>query len=73
MLKKFRKAPPSLILHLHPTHFRFDQQDGSFSYNSAMKVLLEHIKSQTVPHDMLEDLVHAGVKFYEGTYGASCG
>ncbi|KAL9117264.1 MAG: hypothetical protein Q9187_006204, partial [Circinaria calcarea] len=66
MLKKFRKASPSLILHLHPTHFRFDQQDGSFSYNSAMKVLLEHIKSQTVPHDMLEDLVHAGVKFYEG-------
>lgn len=67
MLKKFRKASPSLVLHLHPTHFRFDQQDGTFSYNSAMKVLLEHVKSQTVPHDMLEDLGHAGVKFYEGT------
>ena len=65
MLKKYRKAPPSLVLHLHPTHFRFDQQDGSFSYNSSMKILLEHIKSQTVPHDMLEELKQAGIRFYE--------
>ncbi|MCJ1397298.1 Transcription factor spt20 [Xylographa trunciseda] len=65
MLKKYRKAAPSLILHLHPTHFRFDLQDGSFSYNSPMRMLLEHVKSQTVPHDMLDELKHAGVKFYE--------
>ncbi|MCJ1255911.1 Transcription factor spt20 [Lignoscripta atroalba] len=66
ILKKFRKAPPSLIVHLHPTHFRFDQQDGSFSYNSPMKIILEHIKSQTVPHDMLAEILHSGVKFYDG-------
>lgn len=66
ILRKFRKSPPSLVLHLHPSHFRFDQQDGSFSYNSPMKVLLEHIRSQTVPHDMIEDLHHSGVKFYDG-------
>ena len=65
MLKKYRKAAPSLILHLYPTHFRFDLQDGSFSYNSPMRMLLEHVKSQTVPHDMLDELKHAGVKFYE--------
>ena len=65
MLKKYRKAAPSLVLHLHPTHFRFEQQDGSFSYNSPMRTLLEHVKSQTIPHDMLDDLKHAGVKFYE--------
>ncbi|MCJ1475552.1 Transcription factor spt20 [Lambiella insularis] len=65
MLRKYRKAAPSLVLHLHPTHFRFDIQDGSFSYNSPMRMLLEHIKSQTVPHDMLDDLKHNGVKFYE--------
>ncbi len=47
---------PSLIIYLHPTHFRFDQQDGSFSYSSPMKFIFEHLKSQTVPHDMIEEL-----------------
>ena len=66
ILKKYRSKQPSLVIHLHPTHFRFDQQDGSFSYNSPMKFLLEHLKSQTVPHDMIEELQAAGVRFYEG-------
>ena len=70
ILQKYRKASPSLIIHLHPTHFRFDQQDGSFSYNSPMKMVLEHLKAQTVPHDMLNELQAAGIKFYEGM--ASC-
>ena len=30
-----------------------------------MKVLLEHIRLQTVPHDMLDELAQAGIKFYE--------
>ncbi|KAL8764669.1 MAG: hypothetical protein Q9194_006900, partial [Teloschistes cf. exilis] len=66
ILKKFKNKPPSLIIHLHAGHFRFDQQDGSFSYKSPMKFILEHLKSQTVPHDMIEELNAAGVKFYEG-------
>lgn len=66
ILKKYRNAAPSLILHLHPTHFRFDQQDGSFSYNSPMKIILEHIKLSTVPHDLMEEFAAAGIKFYEG-------
>ena len=66
ILKKYRNKQPSFIIHLHSTHFRFDQQDGSFSYNSPMKFILEHLKSQTVPHDMIEELQGAGVKFYEG-------
>lgn len=66
ILKKYRNKPPSLIIHLHLTHFRFDQQDGSFSYNSPMKFILEHLKSQTIPHDMLEELRNSEVKFYEG-------
>ena len=66
ILKKYRSKQPSLIIHLHPTHFRFDQQDGSFSYNSPMKFILEHLKLQTIPHDMIEELLNAGVKFYEG-------
>ena len=66
ILRKFKNKQPSLIIHLHLTHFRFDQQDGSFSYNSPMKIILEHLRSQTVPHDMIEELNAAGVKFYEG-------
>ncbi|KAL8686154.1 MAG: hypothetical protein Q9218_007311, partial [Villophora microphyllina] len=66
ILKKFKNKPPSLIIHLHAGHFRFDQQDGSFSYKSPMRFILEHLKSQTVPHDMIEELNAAGVKFYEG-------
>lgn len=66
ILKKFAKSPPSLIVHLYPTHFRFEQQDGSFPYNSEMKVIIEHIRAGTVPHDMIEELLRAGVRFYEG-------
>ena len=72
MLKRHRKSAPSLILHLHPTHFRLDQQEGSFSYNSPARKLLEHVKDQTVPHDMLDELHQAGVKFYEGKLCLSC-
>lgn len=66
VLKKYSKCQPSLIIHLHPTHFRFENQDGSFPYNSEMKVVIEHLKEGTVPHDMMEELVKGGVRFYEG-------
>lgn len=66
ILKKFAKSPPSLTVHLHPTHFRFEQQDGSFPYNSEMKVIIEHIRAGTVPHDMMEELLRGNVRFYEG-------
>lgn len=65
-MKKYRNKQPSMIVHLHPTHFRFDQQDGSFSYTSPMKIFLEHLRSQTIPHDMLEEILSSGVRFYEG-------
>ena len=31
-----------------------------------MKVIIEHIRAGTVPHDMMEELLRANVKFYEG-------
>jgi hypothetical protein len=71
ILKKYAKSPPSLTIHLHPTHFRFDQQDGSFSYNSEMKVIIQHIRMGTVPHDILENLLLSGVRFYEGRLSIS--
>lgn len=31
-----------------------------------MKVVIEHIRAGTVPHDMMEELLRANVRFYEG-------
>jgi transcription factor SPT20 len=31
-----------------------------------MKVIIEHIRVGTVPHDLLEELIRANVRFYEG-------
>ncbi|KAF4631605.1 hypothetical protein G7Y89_g6523 [Cudoniella acicularis] len=64
ILKRYRNSRPSLIVHLHPTHFRFDQQEGSFSYKSPMRILIEHLKQRTVPHDLVEFM--PDVPFYEG-------
>ena len=68
ILRKYKKekANPSIVIHLHPTHFRFDTQDGNFSYNSPMSYVLKHLKSETIPHDMIPDILSNGVKFYEG-------
>ncbi|CAJ2512040.1 Uu.00g076650.m01.CDS01 [Anthostomella pinea] len=66
ILKKYAGNPPSLVVHLHPTHFRFDLQDGTFSYKSPMKMFLDHVRSRTIPHDLLVHLNDAGVPFYDG-------
>lgn len=66
ILRKFRGNKPSLVVHLHPAYFRFDQQEGSFSYDSPMRVFVEHMHQQTVPHEMVEELLKQGVTFYDG-------
>ncbi|CAG8956477.1 hypothetical protein HYFRA_00003863 [Hymenoscyphus fraxineus] len=64
ILKRYRNSKPSLIVHLHPTHFRFDEQEGSFSYKSPMRILIEHLRTRTVPHDLVE--FFTDMPFYEG-------
>jgi len=66
ILRKYKGCAPSLIVHLHPTHFRFDQQDGSFSYHSEMRIFIEHLQKGTIPHDMVEEFRKSEVKYYEG-------
>ncbi|PNS17279.1 hypothetical protein CAC42_6962 [Sphaceloma murrayae] len=66
ILKKFRGKKPSLIVHLHPTFFRFDQQEGTFSYKSEMRTFIEHVSKETVPHEMVDEFLKAGVQFYDG-------
>ncbi|CAI4211865.1 unnamed protein product [Parascedosporium putredinis] len=63
ILKRYAGNPPSLIVHMHATHFKFDQQDGVFPYKSPMKLFLEHLRARTVPHEILIQLTQAGVTF----------
>ncbi|CAH0002013.1 unnamed protein product, partial [Clonostachys byssicola] len=66
VLKRNAGKRPSLVVHLHPNHFRFDGQDSIFSYVSPMRMFLQHLKTRTIPHDILEYLVQANVPFYDG-------
>ncbi|GAA5851399.1 hypothetical protein JCM8547_004233 [Rhodosporidiobolus lusitaniae] len=66
VLKRHRRAPPSLVIHLYPTHFRFDGQHGNFSYDSPMKCFLEAVREQKLPTDLLPVLDDAGVVYYDG-------
>ncbi|KAF4505833.1 hypothetical protein G6O67_007743 [Ophiocordyceps sinensis] len=66
ILKKYVGRPPSLVVHLHPAHFRFDGQDGMFPYKSPMRVFLKHLRARTIPHDLLEQFNQGGVPFYDG-------
>ncbi|KFH48434.1 SAGA complex subunit-like protein [Hapsidospora chrysogenum ATCC 11550] len=66
VLKNSRGKPPSLVVHLHQTYFRFDGQEGMFTYRSAMSIFIEHLRAKTIPHDILENLIQAGVPFYYG-------
>ncbi|KAH7342833.1 Spt20 family-domain-containing protein [Rhexocercosporidium sp. MPI-PUGE-AT-0058] len=64
ILKKYRGCPPSLVIHLHPNHFRFDQQEGSFTYKSPMRIVIEHLRDRTIPHDLVE--FFNDIPYYEG-------
>ncbi|KAF2085457.1 hypothetical protein K490DRAFT_75094 [Saccharata proteae CBS 121410] len=66
ILQKFQGHPPSLIIHLHQHHFRFEHQDGNFPYSSPMRPFLQHVREGTIPHFMLEEMFRASVPFYEG-------
>ena len=66
ILRKHKGKPASMTIHLHPSHFRFENQDGSFAYDSPMRFVLEHIQTSTVPHEILEELLSAKVQFYDG-------
>lgn len=66
ILKKHRGKPPSMIVHMHPSFFRFDSQEGSFSYQSEMRMFIDHLRRKTIPHDLIEDFRRENVRFYDG-------
>ena len=66
ILRRHRKDQPSLILHLHNNHFRFERQNGMFVFDSPVKAFLGYIRDQKVPADLIDVLTEAGVQFFEG-------
>ncbi|GAC74933.1 hypothetical protein PANT_13c00071 [Moesziomyces antarcticus T-34] len=66
ILRRHRKDKPSLILHLHNNHFRFERQNGMFLFDSPVKAFLGFIRDQKVPADLIDVLTESGIKFFEG-------
>lgn len=66
ILRRHRKDKPSLILHLHNNHFRFERQNGMFLFDSPVKAFLGYIRDQKVPADLIDVLTDSGVQFFEG-------
>ncbi|GAA5907800.1 Spt20p [Sporobolomyces salmoneus] len=66
VLKRYRRSPPSVVVHLYPNHFRFEHQHGNFSYDSPMKCFLESIREQKLPTDLLDVLDSSLIPYYDG-------
>ncbi|ORY87003.1 Spt20 family-domain-containing protein [Protomyces lactucae-debilis] len=66
ILQRYSKNEPSLILHFHQQHWRFEQQDGIFLYNSQGRQILECIRNEQIPVDCLEVFRDVKIKYYEG-------
>ncbi|WBW73014.1 SAGA complex subunit Spt20 [Schizosaccharomyces osmophilus] len=64
--KKYQNEEPSLVLHIHKYHFRFEQQDGAFTYNGPVKTILHYIRMELIPPDCLEVFQNSNIKFYDG-------
>ncbi|KAA1468931.1 hypothetical protein DENSPDRAFT_549094 [Dentipellis sp. KUC8613] len=65
LLKKHVDSPPSLSVQLHPDHWTLNS-GSKFLYNSPAAALLDDIRAQRIPVDLLELFDAAKVPFYEG-------
>ena len=65
-LKKRTEAGSSLTLHLHPSHCRFEHQNGVFLYDSPIRSLLRSIRDGRLPTELLDLLDATDVRYFEG-------
>lgn len=65
-IRKRYPGEPSLTLHLHPHHCRFEHQNGVFLYDSPIRTLLESIRDARLPVELLDLLDATAVKYYDG-------
>ncbi|GAA6015066.1 hypothetical protein JCM11491_001647 [Sporobolomyces phaffii] len=66
VLKRYRRSPPSVVVHLYAAHFRFEHQHAHFGYDSPMKCFLEAIREQRLPTDLLDVLDRSDIPYYDG-------
>ncbi|CCG84315.1 protein of unknown function [Taphrina deformans PYCC 5710] len=66
ILERYEKSEPSLTLHFYRNHWKFDNQDGVFLYNSPARQILEAIRNEQIPVDCLEVFRDVKVRYYEG-------
>ncbi|KAL0096585.1 Spt20 family-domain-containing protein [Phycomyces blakesleeanus] len=69
LIQRHANEPPSLVLHLYPTYFKFEHEDGFFSYKSQFKILIDFlssIKNKQLPADLMDVFDEASCRYYEG-------
>ncbi|KAK9235795.1 Spt20 family-domain-containing protein [Lipomyces kononenkoae] len=67
ILQKYKAFPPSIEFHMHPTHYRFGNQDAIIPKNSPLiKNFLELVDLGQIPPAAVEVFKEAGVQYYEG-------
>ncbi|KAK9389063.1 Spt20 family-domain-containing protein [Lipomyces mesembrius] len=67
ILQKYKCFPPSIEFHMHPTHYRFGNQDAIIPKNSPLiKNFLEFVELEQIPPAAVEVFKEAGVQYYEG-------
>ncbi|KAK9475034.1 Spt20 family-domain-containing protein [Dipodascopsis tothii] len=66
ILEKYKDEPPSVEFHIHPTHYRFGNQDAIIPKNSPfIKNFLDLVKLEQIPPPAVEVFRELGVRFYE--------
>ncbi|OAV98378.1 hypothetical protein PTTG_09072 [Puccinia triticina 1-1 BBBD Race 1] len=67
MLKRYRKEPPSLTMHLYSAGFRLGTKDSNLhAYDGEMKHWMDCIREQKMPNGLLDVLDELGIRFYDG-------
>jgi len=65
ILARHKGKPPSMRIFLHPKHFRINDSADMLEYSSPMREILQHIKTRTVPHNMVDDFYAMDMPFYD--------
>ncbi|KAI8336300.1 Spt20 family-domain-containing protein [Chlamydoabsidia padenii] len=66
LIKRHLHEPPSLVLHLYSTYFKFEHKDGFFSYKSQFKDFLSYVKDKQLPPDLIDVFNEVSCQYCEG-------
>lgn len=65
ILARHKGKQPSIRVYLHPSHFRINDSADTLSYSSPLRSLLAHIRTRTIPHDIVDELYDIQTPFYD--------